>query len=706
MKFKTLLLFTVLTGTTAMYSQDKTTTNTNPFFGNYATPYQVPPFDLIKNEHFKPAILEGIKEQEEEIKKIVANKKKADFNNTIWPMENSGKLLSKVSTVFNNLNSANTNEGIQTLAKELAPILSAHNDNIYLNEALFSRVKYVWEKQKRRDLTIEQDKLLENLYKNFVRSGANLSDEGKKKLREINAEIAISTLKYGQNILAETNSYELVISNKQDLSGLPSGLIETAYADGKARGKEGKWIFTLSNSSVIPFLQYSDNRKLRKEIWTAYQKRANNGNAHDNKELAIKIANLRGEKARLLGYESHADYVLEKSMAKNPATANKLLNDLWTPALNMAKKEASDIQILMKLEGIKGDVQPYDWRYYTEKIRKVRFDLDEQEMKPYFSLEQTREGIFAVCKKLYGLKFKQLFTVPKYHEDVTVWEVTDVKGNHVGILYMDLHPRASKRGGAWMTSYRTQKTTKGKRVDPVISIVCNFTKPTASAPSLLTFDEVTTFFHEFGHALHGLLSNVTYESLAGTNVPRDFVELPSQIMENWAAEPEVMRLYAKHYDTGAVIPDALIEKIQKSGTFDQGFITTEYLAASLLDMEYHSQKETIKTDAETFEKQAMDKIGLTSSIIPRYRSTYFNHIFAGGYSAGYYSYIWSGVLDTDAFEVFKTNGLFNQKEANSFRKNILEKGGTEDPMELYKKFRGSAPSVKPLLRKRGLDQVQ
>ncbi len=706
MKIKTILLFAVFTGTTAMHSQDKNTMNSNPFFNTYATPFQVPPFDLIKNEHFKPAILEGIQQQEAEIKKIVSNKQKATFSNTILEMENSGKLLARVSTVFNNLNSANTNEGIQTIAKELAPKFAAHSDNIYLNEALFQRVKYVWDNQKKENLNLEQAKILENLYKNFVRSGANLSEAGKIKLREINAAMAISTLKYGQNILAETNSYELVISDKKDLSGLPEGLIQTAFADGKARGKAGKWVFTLSNSSVMPFLQYSDNRKLREEIWNAYQMRANNGNDNDNKELAITIANLRGEKARLLGYKSHADYVLEKSMAKNPETANKLLQDLWTPALNMAKKEASDIQKMMEKEGIKGDVQPYDWRYYTEKIRKERFDLDEQETKPYFSLEQTRAGVFTVCENLYGLQFKQLHNVPKYHEDVTVWEVSEKNGSHIGVLYMDFHPRASKRGGAWMTSYRSQKMQNGKRIDPVISIVCNFTKPTENAPALLTFDEVTTFFHEFGHALHGLLSNVTYESLAGTSVPRDFVELPSQIMENWAAEPEVMKMYAKHYKTGEVIPDALIEKMEKAGTFDQGFITTEYLAASLLDMEYHSQKAAIKSNAETFEKQAMDKIGLPSSIIPRYRSTYFNHIFAGGYSAGYYSYIWSGVLDTDAFDVFKTNGLFNQKDANSFRKNILEKGGTQEPMELYKAFRGAEPSVKPLLRKRGLDQVQ
>ena len=706
MKIKTLLLFSALTGAVSMHSQEKNKTTMNPFFETYTTPYQVPPFDVIKNEHFKPAILEGIKKQETEINSIVSNKEKPTFDNTVLAMENSGKLLARVSTVFYNMNSANTNEEIQTIAKELAPKLSAHNDNIYLNEALFKRVKAVWDNQKNFKLNKEQAKILENLYKNFVRSGANLSEENKKRLREINSEMAVATLKYGQNILAETNSYELVISDKNDLAGLPNELIETAASDAKAKGKVGKWVFTLSNSSVMPFLQYSSNRKLRQEIWNAYQMRANNGNDKDNKELAIKISNLRGEKARLLGYATHADYVLEKSMAKNPETANKLLNDLWIPALNMANKEAADIQKMMQKEGINEPVQPYDWRYYTEKIRKERFDLDEQEMKPYFSLEKTREGVFTVCKNLYGLQFKQLNNVPKYHEDVTVWEVTEANGSHVGILYMDFHPRTSKRGGAWMTSYRTQKMENGKRVAPVVSIVCNFTKPTENAPALLTFDEVSTFFHEFGHALHGLLSNVTYESLAGTSVPRDFVELPSQIMENWAAEPEVMKMYAKHYKTGEIIPDALIEKMQKAGTFDQGFVTTEYLAASILDMAYHTQKADITSDAETFEKEAMNKINLPSTIIPRYRSTYFNHIFAGGYSAGYYSYIWSGVLDTDAFEVFKINGLFNSDYAKSFRKNVLEKGGTEDPMELYKSFRGAEPSVEPLLRKRGLDQVK
>ncbi|RRJ93793.1 M3 family peptidase [Flavobacterium macacae] len=676
----------------------------NPFFQAYNTPYEVPPFDKIKTEHFKPAILEGIKKHEAEITAIANSSEAPSFENTILAMENAGELLSKVNIVFGNLNSANTNDELQKIAKEVSPNLAAHNDNIYLNEKLFKRVKAIWDKKESLKLNLEQAKILENRHKAFVRSGANLSNEDKDKLRKINAELSLTSLKYGQNILAETNKYELVISDRKELTGLPQELINAAAEDAKAKGKDGKWVFTLSNSSVMPFLQYSSNRKLRQQIWDAYQTRANHDDDLDNKENVIKLANLRGEKARLLGYKSHSDYVLEEAMAKNPANVAQLLNDLWAPALEIAKTEAADIQKMMDKDGIKDQVKPYDWRYYTEKIRKQRFDLDEQELKPYFSLENVRGGVFQVTEKLFGLKFKQLNDVPKYHEEVTTWEVTEADGTHVGILYMDFYPRASKRGGAWMTSYRSQKTVNGERNAPVISIVCNFTKPTGGAPALLTFDEVTTFFHEFGHALHGLLSNVTYKSLAGTSVSRDFVELPSQIMENWASEPEVLKMYAKHYKTGKVIPDALIEKLQKSGTFDQGFTTVEYLAASFLDMEYHSQTAPITLDANAFEKNAMKKIGLIDAIIPRYRSTYFQHIFSGGYSSGYYSYIWSGVLDTDAFEAFKSTTLFNPEKAKLFRENILEKGGTEDPMVLYKRFRGAEPSVEPLLRKRGLDK--
>ena len=686
--------------------EKKENTTMNPFFQVYDTPYNVPPFDKIKNEHFKPAILEGIKKHEEEINAIANASAAPTFDNTILAMENAGELLSNVNVVFSNLNSANTNKEIQNIAKETAPNLSAHRDNIYLNEKLFARVKALWDKKETLGLNLEQAKILDNSYKDFVRSGANLSDSDKAILRKINGELSLTSLKYGQNILAETNKYELVIESKKDLAGLPQGLIDAAAADAKAKGKEGKWVFTLSNSSVMPFLQYSSNRELRKQIWNAYQTRGNHDDDLDNKKNAVELANLRGQKARLLGFKSHSNYVLEESMAKTPENVNKLLNDLWKPALEIAKTEASDIQKMMAKDGIKGAVQPYDWRYYTEKIRKERFDLDEEELKPYFSLENVRKGVFQVTEKLYGIQFKELNNVPKYHPDATVWEVTESDGSPIGIIYMDFHPRDSKRGGAWMTSYRTQKTVDGKRLAPVISIVCNFTKPSGDTPALLTFDEVSTFFHEFGHALHGLLSNVTYRSLAGTSVPRDFVELPSQIMENWAAEPEVLKMYAKHYKTGEVIPDALVNKLKKAGTFDQGFATTEYLAASLLDLAYHSQTKDITVDANTFEKAAMTKIGLIESIIPRYRSTYFSHIFSGGYSSGYYSYIWSGVLDTDAFEVFKTTTLFNPEKAKSFRENVLEKGGTEDPMVLYKRFRGAEPSIEPLLRKRGLDKKE
>ncbi|WP_396169260.1 M3 family metallopeptidase [Flavobacterium sp.] len=707
MKSKSFFILLVIGNLLTIEAQEKKESTTmNPFFQAYDTPYNVPPFDKIKNEHFKPAILEGIKRHEEEISTIANSSSAPTFDNTILAMENAGELLSNVNTVFSNLNSANTSKEIQNIAKEVAPNLSAHRDNIYLNEKLFTRVKTLWDKKESLGLNLEQAKILDNTYKDFVRSGANLSNADKEILRKINGQLSLISLKYGQNILAETNKYELVIGDKKDLAGLPQGLIDAAAADAKAKGKEGKWVFTLSNSSVMPFLQYSSNRELRKQIWNAYQTKGNHDDELDNKKNAIDLANLRGQKARLLGFKTHSNYVLEESMAKTPENAKKLLNDLWKPALEIAKTEAADIQKMMAKDGIKGAVQPYDWRYYTEKIRKERFDLDEEELKPYFSLENVRKGVFQVTEKLYGIQFKELNNVPKYHPDASVWEVKEADGTHIGIFYMDFHPRDSKRGGAWMTSYRTQKTVDGKRLAPVISIVCNFTKPSGETPALLTFDEVSTFFHEFGHALHGLLSNVTYRSLAGTSVPRDFVELPSQIMENWAAEPEVLKMYAIHYKTGKTIPDDLVNKLKKAGTFDQGFVTTEYLAASFLDLAYHSQTKDITVDANTFEKEAMSKIGLIESIIPRYRSTYFSHIFSGGYSSGYYSYIWSGVLDTDAFEAFKTTSLFNPEKAKSFRENVLEKGGTEDPMVLYKRFRGAEPSVEPLLRKRGLDKKE
>lgn len=677
---------------------------TNPLLSNYQTPYQAPPFELIENSHYKPAILEAIKINQKEIEAITGNKEKPTFENTIVALENSGALLNRITTTFSNLNSANTNDALQATAKELAPELSKNSDNIFLNEKLFARIKAVWDNQKDLKLNAEQAKLLEKKYKAFVRSGANLTSQQKDRLRKINEELSVLSLKFGENVLAETNAYQLVVDNKSDLAGLPEEVIQAAADEAKENNKEGKWIFTLHNASVMPFLQYADNRNLRKEIWTAYQKRGLNGNANDNQGEVLEMANLRAEKAKLLGYKNHAAYVLEERMAKTPEAVYKLMDQLWEPALEKAKTEEADIKKMMAADGIKDNVQPYDWRYYTEKIRQQRYSLDEQELKPYFSLENVREGIFTVTKNLYGLQYRELKDVPKYHPDVTVWEVTDKDNRHVGILYMDFFPRASKKGGAWMTSYQKQKTVDGKRIAPIISIVCNFSKPTAGNPALLTFDETTTFFHEFGHALHGLLSNVTYESLAGTSVPTDFVELPSQVMENWAAEPEVLKLYAKHYKTGEVIPDALIKKLQESATFDQGFATVEYLAAAYLDLNYHTAEKPLTQNVAEFEEAAMKKIGLISSIIPRYRSTYYSHIFSGGYSAGYYSYIWSGVLDTDAFEAFKTTSLFDQKNAQSLRTNILEKGGTLDAMQMYKNFRGAEPSIEPLLRKRGLNK--
>lgn len=678
----------------------------NPLLAAYDTPYEAPPFNLIENHHYKPAILEAIHINQGEIDAIANSKEKPTFENTIVAFENSGSLLNRITTTLGNLTTANTNDTLQALAQEIAPELSKHSDNIFLNEKLFARVKKIWDTQLEYKLNAEQSKLLEKKYKAFVRSGANLDAKQKERLRKINEQLSVLSLKYGDNILKENNAYQLFVDKKEDLAGLPEEVIQTAADEAKEVGKDGKWLFTLQNASVMPFLQYADNRELRKKLWTAYQNRGNNGNASDNRINVVEMTNLRAEKAKLLGYSSHAAYVLEERMAKTPEAVYALMDQLWAPALEKAKAEEADIKKLMVADGIKDDVQPYDWRYYTEKIRKQRYDLDEQELKPYFSLENVRNGIFTVTKNLYGLQYRQLKDIPVYHPDVTAWEVTDKDGKHLGILYMDFFPRASKKGGAWMTSYRKQKTVDGKRLAPIISIVCNFSKPTAGNPALLTFDETTTFFHEFGHALHGLLSNVTYESLAGTSVPTDFVELPSQVMENWAAEPEVLKLYAKHYKTGEVIPDALIKKLQESATFDQGFATVEYLAAAYLDLDYHNRTEPLTQNVIDFEKASMDKLGLINSIIPRYRSTYYSHIFSGGYSAGYYSYIWSGVLDTDAFDAFKTSSLFDQKNAKSFRTNILEKGGTLDAMQMYKNFRGAEPSIEPLLRKRGLDKKE
>lgn len=682
--------------------QEKATVADNPFFTEYNTPFGVPPFDQIKNEHFVPAIEKGIEEQNAEIAAIIDNQEAPDFDNTIAAMDASGELLRKVTGVFYNFNSSNTSEELQAIAKEVAPKMSAHYDNISLNPGLFKRVQEVYENRNSLNLTGEQAMLLEDTYKNFVRGGAALDSADQARFREINQQLSLLTLQFGENVLAETNAFKLVIDNEADLEGLPQGLIDQGAETAKAAGMEGKWVYTLHNPSIMPFLQYSAKRELREKIYNAYINRGNNNNDKDNKNLIAEIAALRLERANMLGYESHAAYILERNMAKDAASVNNLLDKLWAPALKRAKGEVKQLQAIIDKEGGNFKLQPWDWSYYAEKVRKELYDLDEEQLKPYFPLENVKQGIFTVAGNLYGITFTERKDIPVYHPDAVAYEVKEANGDHIGVLYMDFHPRESKRGGAWMSSYRKQYVKNGEQVSPVITIVTNFTKPTANAPSLLTFDEASTFFHEFGHALHGLLSNCNYYSLSGTSVPRDFVELPSQIMENWASEPEVLKLYAKHYQTGEVIPDELIDKMQKSAVFNQGFATVEYLAASLLDMGYHNMTTNNIKDVSEFEASTLARIGLIPEITSRYRSTYFSHIFSGGYSSGYYSYIWSAILDADAFEAFKENGLFDQKTAAAFRQNVLERGGTEDPMTLYKKFSGAEPDIKPLLKRRGL----
>ena len=703
MKFNQILPSFMIVSTILVSCESSTKQTDNPLLAEYDAPYGVPPFDKINDEHFGPAYDEALQQHATEIDSIANNAEAPTFDNTILALENAGSLLTRVSSVFSNLNSANTNPNIQALDKELAPKLSAHRDNISLNEQLFDRVKAVWEARENLGLNSEQLMLLEKSYKNFVRNGANLNEADKETLRNINSQLAVLTTQFGQNVLAETNAFELIVEQEEDLAGLSEGLIAAAAETAKNKGHEGKWVITLSNSSVMPFLQYADNRELRKQVWEGYKNRGGNGNDRDNSEILVKIANLRLQKANLLGYPTHAHYVLEEAMAEHPANVKKLLDDLWQPAIATAKVEADDIQKEIEAEGSNFDPAPYDWRYYSEKVRQKQFALNEDELKLYFSLESVRQGAFDVATKLFGITFKQLDNMPVYHPEVEVYEVLESDGSHIGVFYVDYFPREAKRPGAWMSSFRSQSTKEGERIGPVITNVCNFTKPVGDQPALLTYDEANTLFHEFGHALHGLLSNVTYRSLAGTAVSRDFVELPSQVMENWAEDPAVLKEYAKHYQTGETIPDELIAKLESAGTFGQGFATVEYLASSILDFDYHTITSPITVSAQEFETASMTKAGLIDEIIPRHSSTYFQHIFSGGYSAGYYSYIWAEVLDADAFASFKETSLYDQTTADSFRKNLLEKGGTEKPAELYRKFRGADPNPIHLMKKRGLD---
>jgi len=674
----------------------------NPFFSTYNTPYGAPPFDQIQVEHYMPAFLEGMKRQDKEIEEIASDSAAPTFENTIVALDFSGEMLRNVSHVFFSLTESETNDQMNAIAEKITPVLSEHQDNIYLNAKLFSRIRSLHEKKASLNLTREQERLLDDYYKKFVRSGASLNAVDQIRLREINKELSLLALKFSDNVLNENNSFRLIIDNKADLAGLPQSVIDAAAETAKNAGMTGRWMFTLHIPSIIPFLQYADNRDLREKMYKAYINKGDNDDKNDNKAIVNKLVNYRIERAKLLGYPNHAAYVLDENMAKNPETVMTFLEGIWTRGLIQAKKEVLDMQEMIKAEGKNFKLEAWDWWYYSEKVRTARFNMDESEMKPYFKLENVRQGAFIVANKLYGIQFKKVNNVPVYQKDVEVFEVLDADGSYLGLFYSDYFPRTGKRSGAWMGNFGESYIRNGKEIRPFVYNVGNFTKPTADTPSLLNEDEVKTLFHEFGHALHGLLTQCNYISLSGTNVPRDFVELPSQIMENWAMHPEVLKLYARHYQTGKIIPDSLIEKIKKAGTFNQGFMTTELVAAALLDMDWHTQTEKRNFDVRAFESANMDSIGLIDEIAPRYRSTFFNHIFSGDYSAGYYAYLWAEVLDADAFETFVEKGIFDKTTARSFRKNILERGNSEDPMVLYRRFRGANPNPEALLKRRGL----
>lgn len=683
--------------TSCMMYSCATQTETNPFLTEFQTEHGVPPFDKIKLEHYEPAFLKGIEEQNANIDAIVNNSDAPTFENVIVALDNSSPTLDRVSAIFYNMTEAETTDDLKELSIKLAPTLSEHSDNISLNQDLFKKVDAVYQQKDALGLTTEQQRLLEETYKGFVRSGANLSPEKQARLREVNKELSTLGIKFSDNVLNENNAFKLYIDKEEDLAGLPDWFRQSAAEKAKEDGQEGKWLFTLGNASRLPFLQYSENRPLREQMYKAYINRGNNNDKNDNKKNITDIVRLRLEKAQLLGFDCYSNFVLDNTMAKNSATVMDFLNNLWSYSLPKAKAEAVELQKIMDKEGKGEKLEAWDWWFYTEKLRKEKYNLEEDEIKPYFKLENVREGAFAVANKLYGITLTKLEGIPVYHPDVEVFEVKDADGSHLGVFYVDYFPRPGKSGGAWMSNYREQQGA----IRPLVCNVCSFTQPVGNMPSLLTIDEVETLFHEFGHALHGLLTKCNYKGISGTNVVRDFVELPSQINEHWATEPEVLKMYAKHYQTGETIPDSLIEKILNQKTFNQGFMTTELLAAAILDMNLHNLTDTQNLDVLVYEKEAMDKLGLIPEIAPRYRTTYFNHII-GGYAAGYYSYLWANVLDNDAFEAFKEHGIFDKKTADLFRNNVLEKGNSEDPMTLYKNFRGTEPQLEPMLNNRGM----
>jgi len=683
-------------------TEEMVATGENLLLTEFDTPLGAPPFDSIEVAHYLPAFEQGMEEHMAEVLAIAESTEPATFEDTIEALERSGKTLSRTAGVFFNLNGSNTNDEMQAIAKEVSPELAKHRDDIYLNEALFARVKRVYDAQDELELTTEQAKLLDETYKAFVRGGANLEGDKKARFREINKELSVLTTQFGENILKEMNSIALLIEDEADLAGLPQSVIDAAAATAAAQGEEGKWAFTLQRTSWTPFLESSERRDLRQKLYTAYMHLGNNDNDYDNKANASKIAALRAERAEILGYDTHAAFVLEENMAETPDNVYGLLDRLWVPALARAKAELADLQAMADKESDDLEIESWDWWYYAEKVRADRYAFDSEQLKPYFVLDNVRQAAFDVANKLFGVTFVPRPDVPIYHPDVQAYEVKDADGSTLALYYVDYFARESKRGGAWMNTFRGQSVEDGEDIRPIIVNVGNFSKPSAGQPALLSLDEAKTLFHEFGHAFHGMVANGTYASLSGTNVPRDFVELPSQMMENWALAAEVLPTYALHYETGEPIPAELIEKLQKSSQFNQGFITTEYVAASLLDMDWHTLEEPVEKDAVAFEAAVAERLGMIPEIVFRYRTPYFNHIFAGGYSAGYYGYVWAEVLDADAFELFKEKGLFNQEVAKSYRENILEPGGTENPMEMYVRFRGAEPSVEPLIERRGL----
>jgi peptidyl-dipeptidase Dcp len=676
--------------------------NSGPLLAEWDTPYGVPPFDQIENGHYLPAFRTAMEQHKAEIDPIIDNTDPATFANTIEALERSGKNLTRVSNVFFAVESAHSNDDLREVASTVAPELAAHGDDITLNRALYDRVKAVYDQREELDLTPEQQKLLEETHKAFVRSGINLDEESQARLREINGELAQLSQQFGQNLLQETNDFEIHVTDEADLGDLPASLVAGAAeeAETERRGHDGGWSFTLQRPSIEPFLQYSPNRELRRQLFMGYAMRGDNDNAADNKAILTQMAALRAERAALMDYDTHAHFVLSDNMAETPDRVYEFLNQIWEPALRVSMAERAALQEMMREDGVEGELEGWDWRYYAEKVRKARYELDEEVLRSYFEVNAVRDGVFSVANRLFGLTFTELEDIPRWHEDQQVFEVKEADGTLVGVMYMDFFARESKNGGAWMNDLRAQSKLDGD-VFPIVTTNFNFPAPAGDAPSLISFGNAQTLAHEFGHALHGLLSDVTYEALSGTNVPRDFVEFPSQVMENWMGEPEVLRMYAKHYQTGEPIPDELIEKLEAAGKFNQGFATVEYMAASYLDLAWHTLAEATEHEARTFEDEEMRRIRLIPEIIPRYRSPYFAHIFSGGYSAGYYSYIWAEVLDADAFQAFKETSLFDQETARKYRE-LLSKGGSRPGMELYEEFRGRPPTIQPLLEKRGL----